>query len=125
MEKKRILVVDDEAHITRTLKLYLEGTGDYEVRTENLGSRVLAAAREFRPHLIFLDIVMPDADGASIAADIKADEALKDTPIVFLTALVSKREVGREGSIIGGLPFLAKPVEPDAVIKCIQKHLKS
>ncbi|MBI4539462.1 MAG: response regulator [Gemmatimonadetes bacterium] len=124
-EKKRILLVDDEATITRTLKLYLEATGAYEVRTENHGKRALAAAREFRPHLVILDIVMPDTDGATVAADIKADPALGLTPIVFLTALVSEAEVGAHRGRIGGYPFLAKPIDPDKLVECIEAQVRT
>jgi CheY-like chemotaxis protein len=52
--KKRILVVDNEPTATRMIKLNLEQTGRYAVRTENLGRRAIAAAREFRPDLILL-----------------------------------------------------------------------
>ncbi|MFQ6046915.1 MAG: response regulator [Gemmatimonadales bacterium] len=125
MDKKRILVVDDEAIVTRTLKMYLEGTGSYEVRTENEGTKALAAAREFDPDLVLLDLIMPDTDGATVAAEIREDDALKDTPIVFLTALVSQQEVGPSGKDIGGHPFLAKPVDPEKVVEAIQKHARS
>ncbi|MBI4519578.1 MAG: response regulator [Gemmatimonadetes bacterium] len=114
--KKRVLLVDDEPTITRTVKLYLEGTGAFEVRTENQGKQAIPAAREFRPQVIVLDIVMPDADGGTIAADIKADPDLKDTPILFLTALVSQSEVGAHRGKIGGHPFLAKPVDMDKLV---------
>lgn len=124
MDKKRILVVDDEAIVTRTLKMYLEGTGSYEVRTENEGTKALPAAREFDPDLVLLDLIMPDTDGATVAAEIKEDEALKDTPIVFLTALVSQQEVGPSGKDIGGHPFLAKPVDPEKVVEAIEQHAR-
>lgn len=123
--KKRILLVDDEAAVTRTLKLYLDGTGRYEVRTENEGSQALATAQEFKPDLILLDIIMPDKDGSVLAAEIKDDPSLKDTPIVFLTALVSKKQTGDSVTDIGGHPFLAKPVDPDQVVACIENHAKN
>ena len=124
MEKRRILVVDDEAIITRTLKLYLEGTGSYEVRTENEGSHALQAAREFNPDLIMLDLVMPDTDGATLASELRRDSELQNIPIIFLTALVSKQEVGAQGKEIGGHPFLAKPVDPEKVVECIEEQLQ-
>lgn len=122
MRKRRILLVDDEVAITRALAMYLTENGECEVCVENQGSRAVGAAREFRPDLIFLDIVMPDADGGALAAQIKADPALKNTPIVFLTALVSQHETGT-GRKIGGLPFLAKPVDPDTVLEYIDQHV--
>ena len=123
MEKKRILVVDDEAAITRLLRLYLEGTGGFDVRTENEGSKAVDAAREFDPDLILLDLIMPDTDGATVASDLKADAALCDTPVIFLTALVSEQEVGERGKDIWGHPFLAKPVDPAIVVELIEKQL--
>lgn len=124
MPKKRVLLVDDEASVTRTLKLYLEGTGAYEVETTNEGSQTLPIARRFQPDLILLDVVMPDMEGGAVAAAIREDEALKDTPIVFLTALVSRREVGPTGRDIGGYPFIAKPLDPEKVIECIEQHAR-
>ena len=121
-EKKRILLVDDEAMITRTLKLYLEGTGNYEVRCQNQGREAVATARSFKPHLIMLDIVMPDIDGAEVAEKLQEDPTLKSIPIIFLTALVRPGEVAASGSEIGGFPFIAKPLDPDKIIAAIEKH---
>jgi DNA-binding response OmpR family regulator len=120
---RRILLVDDEVGITRGLAMYLTENGGCDVRVENKGSRALAAAREFRPDLIFLDIVMPDSEGGTIAAAINEDAVLKGTPVVFLTALLSRREAGGGPTEIGGRPFLAKPVDPDTVLACIDQHL--
>ena len=58
-DKKKILLVDDDESITRTLKLFLDRRGGYEVKTENRGSEAVQVARDFRPDLIVLDIVMP------------------------------------------------------------------
>src|SRR2546425_9655292 len=60
MLPKKILVVDDEVTITRLLKLNLEKTGAYLVREENRGAKAYATAREFKPDLILLDVMMPD-----------------------------------------------------------------
>lgn len=125
MKRTRVLLVDDEVGLTRALALYLEENGHCEVRVENVGSRALATAREFKPDLIVLDIVMPDADGGTLAAELSADAVVKGTPIVFLTALVSQHETGGAVQRIGGHPFLAKPVDPDAVLAYVQKHAKN
>ena len=123
-EKKRILVVDDEASITRLLKLNLEQTNDYEVRTENDATAALAAAEEFKPDLILLDVMMPGMDGGELAASFQANATLKSVPIVFLTAAATKGEVYARGGKVGGLPFLAKPVEIAEVIASINQNLK-
>ena len=125
MNKHRVLLVDDDAGITRTLAMYLEENGNCDVRVENVGSRALASARAFNPDLIVLDIVMPDADGGALAADITADPALRGTPVVFLTALVSQHEGGGAVQRIGGRQFFAKPVDPDTLLAYIEKHARA
>lgn len=122
MEPRRILIVDDESGFTRLLKLTLEKTGNYKVREINDGTLALAAAREFKPDLMLLDIVMPKIDGGGVAQQIKADPALQGTRIVFLTAIVSQKEA-IQGGTIGGFPFLAKPVSLDNLRKCIEENL--
>ena len=119
-QKQRIFIVDDESGFTRLLKLTLERTGRYVVREENDGTKAWLAAREFKPDLIFLDIVMPKIDGGDVAQQIRSDPALAHVPIIFLTAIVSARETARE---IGGFPFLAKPVSLEAITACIAEHL--
>lgn len=117
--RKRILLVDDELFITRTMQTFLEGTGGFEVRAENHAGKALKAARDFKPDLILLDVVMPDIDGGQVAALIRADDALKGIPIIFLTSLVSRGEVRESGGDIGGFPFIAKPIDPKTVLKVI------
>ena len=124
MTRRRILLVDDEVSTTQALALYLTENGNCSVRVENTGSRAVAAAREFRPDLIFMDIVMPDADGGALAAEIQADPVLQGTPLVFLTALVSQREAQSGSMKIGGYPFLAKPVDPETVLACIEHNAR-
>ena len=124
MEKKRILIVDDEASFTRMVRLNLEKTGAYEVREENKATGALAAARDFKPDLIFLDVIMPTMDGGDVASQIRKDRNLRDTPIVFLTATVSHREAGQAGLNSGGSLFLAKPVSLENLIACINEHAR-
>jgi CheY-like chemotaxis protein len=122
-EKKRILVVDDEPSITRLLKLNLEQTGDYEVATENVPKAALATAEEFRPELILLDVMMPDLDGGDLAAAFQTSPTTKGVPVVFLTATVTREEVRARHGLVGGLPFLAKPVNLHEVLGCLERHL--
>ncbi|HTQ51178.1 MAG TPA: response regulator [Candidatus Acidoferrales bacterium] len=123
MTKKKILVVDDEVALTRTLKRNLEATERFVVRTENSSAAALAAAREFQPDLILLDVMMPGVDGGEVAAQLKEDKQLCQTPIVFLSAIVKKDETAPTGSNIGGATFLAKPVKLEDLITCIENQL--
>jgi len=120
MDKKRIFIVDDESGFTRLLKLTLEKAGGYTVLEENDGTNAWRAAREFKPDIVFLDIVMPRIDGGDVAQQIRSDPMLAHVPIIFLTAIVSPKETGNE---IGGYPFLAKPVSLEAITRCIKEHL--
>ena len=119
MSKKRILLIDDEPSFTRMLKLNLEETGAYEVKAENSGTQGLAAARQFKPDLILLDIVMPDMSGGEVAFEIENDRNTKNTPVVFLTAAAKKEDEG----VISGRTILAKPVTVEEVVDCIEKNL--
>lgn len=123
MGKIRVLLIDDEIGLTRLLKLNLEETDRYEVRTEHQGSQGLAAARAFRPDVILCDVLMPDMEGTEVASQIKADPSLAKTPVVFLTAVVSREEVAEKGGMIGGHPFIAKPVTVEDIMACIAQHL--
>src|ERR1700731_2267857 len=107
--KPRVLLVDDEESFTKVTQLTL---ADYNIHVENDSSRALATARSFQPDLILLDVMMPNFDGGDVAAQIRADPALKDVPVVFLTALVTQKESARR-PIMGGYPFIAKPVTPE------------
>ena len=124
MAKKRILLVDDEKSFTSLLKLNLEETGQYEVRVENWAEDAVKAALEFKPNLIFLDIIMPRLPGGNVAAQIKEDPALRDTPIVFLTAAVRKHQVEENDGIICDFPCLAKPASLESVVEMIDKHAR-
>ena len=124
MEKKRVLIIDDEKSFVQMVKLNLEETGKYIVRAENEGAKAIEAAREFNPHIIFLDIVMPDVDGGEIAQRLRADTNLAKIPVVFLTAIVKENEVDSQDGIIGGNPFIAKPVTTQKITDAIEKYTR-
>ncbi len=123
MDKKKILVVDDEVSLTRLLKLNLEKTGRFEVREENQGASVIKVVKEFRPDMIFLDVMMPDMDGSTVADTIRSTPGMDSIPIVFLTAVVSREEADAQKGVIGGQPFLAKPANIETVLACIDQQL--
>jgi CheY-like chemotaxis protein len=115
MNKKRILLVDDEKSLTTLLKLNLEETGQYEVRVENFPEDALATAREF---------IMPRLPGGNVAVQFKSDPQLQSTPIVFLTAAVRRHQVEDHDGIICEHPCLAKPSSLEEVIGMIEKHAR-
>src|ERR1700751_5210750 len=117
--KPRILLVDDEESFTKVTQLTLT---DYDIVVENDSSHALERARELQPDLILLDVMMPNFDGGDVAAQIRDDEKLKQVPIVFLTALVTQKESVRR-PVMGGYPFIAKPITPEALAQNIEKFL--
>ena len=123
MNTARILVVDDEPNLSDLVRMFLEKTKRFEVRTENRSARALAATREFRPDLILLDIDMPGQDGGDVARQIESDPVLRGTPVLFFTSLVSTNESGGRVSKRGGMRFLAKPLDPKVLIEAIDQVL--
>lgn len=123
MDKTRILIVDDDVNLSRLVSLMLEKTKLYETSVENRPRHAVAAVRAFSPHLILLDVDMPGMDGGAVARGIRGDEGLKNTPIIFFTSLLSRREGGNELVLRNGDHFLAKPVDPLALIECIDSVL--
>jgi two-component system sensor histidine kinase/response regulator len=119
---RRILVIDDNRDTTRLIKVLLESRGDYFVPAENEAAKAHQTAQEFRPDVILLDIVMPETDGGEVAARIEKDPKLQGTPIIFLTALVSKSEA-KSGLEIQGHSFLAKPISIPELVEAIEHHL--
>jgi CheY-like chemotaxis protein len=120
--KRRILIVDDDRNSTHLVKVLLEKTGSYVVLEENDPAKAYADARNFRPHVILLDIEMPGTDGGDVAAQIEGDAELQKTPILFLTALVTKAEVDA-GLRVQGRPTVAKPIAIPELIDGIEKIL--
>jgi CheY-like chemotaxis protein len=120
--KRRILIVDDDANSTHLVKILLERAGPYLVLEENDAARADQTARNFKPDVILLDIVMPKKDGGELAKQIEADRELHNTPIIFLTALVTHGEA-QSGLHIQGHPFVAKPISIPELIDAIEKHL--
>lgn len=120
--KKKVLLVDDEKSFTNLLKLNLEQTGSYEVRMVNWSEDAMPAAREFKPDIVLLDIIMPRMPGGNVVAQFEADPELKTIPIVFLTAAVQRSRLEEMDGIISDHPCLAKPSTLDEIIAMIEKQ---
>jgi len=119
-EKTRILVVDDEASITELLGLALRYEG-FDVATAADGRRALAAATDFRPELIVLDIMLPDYDGFEVARRLTAQG--QRIPILFLTARDATEDKVR-GLTLGGDDYVTKPFSIEELIARIRAILR-
>jgi CheY-like chemotaxis protein len=91
-DKSRILIADNNAQFANRVRLLLEATGNYIACGVNDPRRALETARSFKPDLLVIDLIMPQADGLEVAAQLEADWALHAVPIVFMTALITPEE---------------------------------
>ena len=123
MNKKRILIIDDEDEFCNLVKKNLEQTGEFEVYIATNGDDGIRSARNIKPDLILLDIIMPDMDGTDVASLIKNDKSIKNTPIVFLSAIVREEEASSQPSLTMGYSLLAKTVTVGELIACIKKNV--
>lgn len=121
MEKKRVLIVDDEPDIVETIKFNLE-VENIECITAYDGEEALAKAKRERPDLILLDIMLPIMNGYKVARLLKFDEAFKKIPIIMLTARVQERDVelGRE---TGADEYVTKPFDMSELMVLVKKYL--
>ena len=122
-EKRRVLIVDDDADSTHLVKILLEKAGHYVVLEENDPDKAHQSAGKFKPDVVLLDVMMPKTDGGEVAAQIEADPELRNTPIIFLTALVTEPET-KAGLRIEGRRSLAKPINIPELIAQIEESLR-
>ena len=120
--KYRILIADDETDILEFISYNLQREG-YEVFKAENGAEALLLARQYRPHLILLDRMMPVMDGAETCRAIRREPELKDTMVVFLSALGEEEEQLR-GFDAGADDYLAKPIPMKLLVSRVQALLK-
>jgi CheY-like chemotaxis protein len=121
-EKPRILIVDNNSQFARSARLLLDQSGQYVACTVIDPRRALETARSFHPDLILLDLIMPQADGTEVAAQITSDWMLHSVPIVFVTALITQEEA-RDGRRIEGHRVVPKPGHSLDLIKLVEESL--
>jgi adenylate cyclase len=118
----QILIVDDNPENLDILQTRLASHG-YEILTARDGEEALAAAREKRPDLILLDIMMPKLDGIEVCRRLKADRSLPFMPIIMVTARADSKDIVR-GLEAGGDEYLTKPVDQAALVARIKSMLR-
>ena len=121
-QREQILLVDDNPQNLKILYETLDGQG-YRLLLANNGKKALAIAKHSQPDLILLDIMMPGMDGYEVCETLKTTNALKDIPVVFLSALddVESKVKGFEK---GGVDYIAKPFQPREVMSRVATHIK-
>ena len=116
-----ILLVDDDPTNLQLLKATLKRLGA-ELCLARSGEEALAQARQHRPTLVLLDVMMPGIDGFETCRRLKADPACADAAVVFLSALDDARDKV-QGLSVGAVDYIAKPFQPQEVLARVQIHL--
>jgi DNA-binding response OmpR family regulator len=116
--ERRILIVDDEAHLRMLIQQTLEELEDegVEIVTASNGEEALAAIESLKPNLVFLDVMMPKLSGFDVCERTKHQLGLSDVYIVLLTA--KGQEFDRQrGQQVGADLYMTKPFDPDALVQ--------
>lgn len=123
MSQPKILVVDDEPFICRSLTFVLR-KGNYEVLEARNGEEALVAIREHKPDLVFLDVMMPKINGFQVTQQVRSDPALNGVKIILLTA--KGQECDREvGKTAGANDYMTKPFSPSKILDRAREILGS
>jgi len=117
---KTILIVDDVRLNRKIIKTHLSALG-YGFTEANDGREALEKAKE-QPDLILMDVMMPGMDGVEACRKLKQDEATKDIPVIFLSA-VDDIKTKIKGLEAGGVDYVNKPVEPQELLARVKTHL--
>ncbi|MBL8164968.1 MAG: response regulator [Anaerolineae bacterium] len=112
-----VLVIDDDASVRELVSRFLTKEG-FNVRTAVSGVEGLRAAREFKPDVITLDVMMPGMDGWAVLSALKADPALAAIPVVMMT-IVSDKNLAYS---LGAADYLTKPIDRDKLMHTLRKY---
>src|SRR5487761_1655768 len=110
---KIILIGDDEAGVRALVRMTLD-TGEYQILEAQRGAEALQLARQHRPDLVLLDVMLPDMSGLEVCRNIKTDPALASTTVVMLTARAQTTDLG-DAEDAGADGYFTKPFSPIAL----------
>jgi len=120
-QDRKILVVDDEPHVIRSLTFVLEKEG-YNVSSATNGKEAMTKIQESKPRLMLLDVMMPKKNGYEVCQEVKNNSSLSDIHIIMLTA--KGQEADREkGMSAGADEFMTKPFSLKAVVDKVKEIL--
>jgi two-component system alkaline phosphatase synthesis response regulator PhoP len=123
MDKKRILVVDDERHIVRLVQVNLERAG-YEVLTAYDGIEALDKVKSDMPDMVVLDVMMPRMDGFEVLKNLQSDPRFQNIPVIMLTAKAQDADIFK-GWASGVSSYLTKPFNPRELLVFVERIFQS
>jgi CheY-like chemotaxis protein len=112
----RVLIVDDDEPVVRTLQMCLEAMQRYTVCVETDATQALATAQQFRPDVVLLDVIMPQRGGADVLQEFRGEAGLERVPVLFLTATPFRSAVVPDG-------WIAKPATATEVARQIEAQV--
>jgi DNA-binding response OmpR family regulator len=121
MDKKKVLIVDDELDIVDSIKFTLELEG-IECIVAHDGEDALAKAKSELPDLVLLDVMLPKINGYKVSRLLKFDEAFKKIPVIMLTARAQEKD-RQVGNKTGADEYLTKPFEMSELITLVKKYI--
>jgi CheY-like chemotaxis protein len=124
MNAIRILHVDDEPDIREIVELSLGLNPEFEVRGCGSGAEAVAAAAEWSPFIILLDVMMPGMDGPTTLAELRKNPLTAETPVLFMTARAQPREV-EQFVALGAQGVISKPFDPMTLAFQVRSHLQA
>ena len=120
--KKKILVIDDEEYLLELTQRLLRSSG-YEVITLANGTNALNLIKKELPHLVLMDLLMPDKDGSEICQEMKSDAAIQHIPVILTTGQMLDQAEYSDKESIRADDYLMKPFEIDDLLAKIEKLL--
>jgi DNA-binding response OmpR family regulator len=117
----KVLVVDDDPYILMSLEFLMKKSG-YEVLIARNGAEALDHIYKDHPHLILLDIMMPDVDGYEICKTVKTSEDLKDIKVIFLSAKTTEDAI-QKGLALGAEKYVTKPFNTKQLVSDVKQLL--
>ncbi|MFH1478152.1 MAG: response regulator [Candidatus Omnitrophota bacterium] len=122
MNKKKILMIEDEKDLLMLIKMNLESSGRYEVFAAHDGEEGLSKARSIHPDIIILDLNLPKLPGEEVCRQIRKDDETKNIPIIMATgkSMEADKIIGR---VIGANAYITKPFQIDELLKEIEEVL--
>jgi len=121
--KHKVLLVDDDQQILRSLRVYLE-LENYQVETASNGKEALEKLKDSKPEIIVLDIMMPEMDGFEVMEKMKEDEEIAGIPVIMLTAKGQGGDV-LKGYKMGASSYMTKPFNLNELVENVELILNS
>jgi DNA-binding response OmpR family regulator len=118
---RSILIIDDDTDMVEVLAMRFRRQG-FEVETSHEGGRGLELAREVHPHLILLDLRLPDVDGLAICQQLTDDPSTCDIPVIIVSGM-EKSDIIRQTRCAGCQYYVRKPYDPNALLVLVERAL--